>query len=202
VPARDRVVTPGRDPAPATAGEAPFAVEVVFDVLAEALPPDTVYVNESTSNTGAFWERVRLDRPHSLYFPAAGGLGWGLPAAIGVQLAEPGRPVVAVLGDGAVQYAVSGLWTAVRYGTPVTFVVLRNSSYGALKWFARHLGVGGLPGMELPGLDAVTIAHGYGLTAEHVTDRGRLADLLGKAATRTGPLLIEVPILDEASFRG
>jgi benzoylformate decarboxylase len=184
------------------AGEAPFPVAAVFDAMARVLPSRTVYVSESTSNTPVFWDRVPMNRPGSYYFPAAGGLGFGLPAAIGIQLAVPDRPVVAVLGDGAVQYAVSALWTAVRYGLPVTFVVLRNDSYGALKWFASHLGAADLPGLDLPGIDAVTIARGYGMAAERAVTVDRLAALLEKAPARGGPLLVEVPIVPETYLAG
>jgi benzoylformate decarboxylase len=202
VPAVERSIATRPPPSRVDAEVAPFPVEAVFDVLARALPPQTVHVNESTSNTPVFWERVPLDRPGSYYFPAAGGLGFGLPAAIGVQLAMPDRPVVAVLGDGAVQYAVSALWTAVRYGLPITFVVLRNDSYGALKWFASHLGAADLPGLDLPGIDAVTIARGYGMAADRVVTGEQLAAVLEKAPARGGPMLVEVPIVPATYFAG
>jgi len=69
---------------------------------------------------------VRLSRPGSYYFGAGGGLGFGLAAAIGVQLAQPDRRVVCVLGEGSAQYAITGFWTAAAYDVPVTFLVLRN----------------------------------------------------------------------------
>jgi benzoylformate decarboxylase len=197
-----RAIAPRQSVSRVDAGEAPFPVAAVFDAMARVLPSRTVYVSESTSNTPVFWDRVPMNRPGSYYFPAAGGLGFGLPAAIGIQLAVPDRPVVAVLGDGAVQYAVSALWTAVRYGLPVTFVVLRNDSYGALKWFASHLGAGDLPGLDLPGIDAVTIARGYGMAAERAVTVDRLAALLEKAPARGGPLLVEVPIVPETYLAG
>ena len=74
--------------------------------------------------------------PGSYYFAAGGGLGFGLAASVGVQLAQPDRPVVCVIGEGSVQYAVSAFWTAVAYKVPVTFLVLRNEEYAILKWFA------------------------------------------------------------------
>jgi benzoylformate decarboxylase len=77
--------------------------------------------------------RLTITRARSLYIPAAGGLGWGLPAAIGVQLAEPDRPVLAVLGDGAMQDTTSGLWTATRHNIPVTFIICTNTKYRALE---------------------------------------------------------------------
>ncbi len=77
---------------------------------------------------------------------------------MGVQLAEPGRPVIGVIGDGSANYAITGLWSAAHYRVPATFVILRNDEYGVLKWFAGALKATGLPGMDLPGIDYCAIA--------------------------------------------
>ncbi|WP_236792613.1 benzoylformate decarboxylase [Amycolatopsis sp. GM8] len=192
VTASDRpAVEPRPAPPLVPAANAPFPAAAVFDVLASVLPRDAVLVNESTSNTGDFWARVPIRRAGSLYFPAAGGLGFGLPAAVGVALADPERRVFAVLGDGAAQYGIQGLWTAAQHRLPVTFLVLRNDDYGALRWFTGPLGVSEVPGLDLPGLDVVAIARGYGLEARRVGDVGELRDAL---AVTDGPLLLEVPI--------
>jgi len=97
--------------------------------------------------------RLRLGRPGSYFFGASGGLGFGISAAVGVQLAQPGRPVVCVLGEGSAQYAITGLWSAVAYEAPVPFLVLRNEEYAILKWFGSIEGVDGAPGLDLPELD-------------------------------------------------
>ncbi|MFG1709449.1 benzoylformate decarboxylase [Nonomuraea sp. M3C6] len=172
---------------------APFTAGAVFALMARSLPGDVRLVNESTSNTSQFWEHLDLGRPRSLFFPAAGGLGFGLPAAAGVALADPGRPVVAVLGDGAAQYGVAGLWTAAQEHLPITFVVLRNGTYGALRGF----GVAGAPGVDLPGLDIVRIAEGYGMPARRVSDGKELAAELADVTRDRGPRLLEVPITAE-----
>ena len=104
-------------------------------------------------------------RPGSYYFGAGGGLGFGLSAAVGVQLAQPDRQVVCVVGEGSVQYAVTAFWTAAAYEVPVTFLVLRNSEYAILKWFADVEQVEGAPGLDLPALDVVPVAAGYGVSA-------------------------------------
>jgi len=193
-------VAPRRPPAAVPVTGPPFPAEAIFDVLARALPPDAVLVDESTSNTAAFWERVPIRRSGGLLFPAAGGLGFGLPAAVGAALADPGRPVVAVLGDGATQYGVQGLWTAAQHAANVTFLVLRNGEYGGLRWFTGPLGVRDVPGLDLPGIDAVAIAAGYGVPAERVDDLDKLAAAL--AIPRAGPLLLEIPVAAGASFAG
>ncbi len=185
---------------PPPADRAPFPAESLFALLAAALPPEVRLVNESTANTTQFWAQLVLDRPRSLFFPAAGGLGFGLPAAVGVALADPARPVVAVLGDGAVQYGVTGLWSAVQLDLPVTFLVLRNGGYGALRNFVGQLGVTGAPGLDLPGLDAVRIAEGYGMAAQRLTGADELAAAL--RSPTAGPRLIEVDITTETRAFG
>jgi benzoylformate decarboxylase len=173
---------------------APFTANAVFAELARCLPVEVPLINESTSNSVPFWAHLNRSRPRSLFFPAAGGLGFGLPAAVGVALADPTRPVVAVLGDGAFQYGVTGLWTAAQLRLPVTFLVLRNGGYEGLRTFFGPLGISGSPGLDLPDLDAVQIAAGYGVPGEQVTTGKELAAALEAAAVATGPRLLEVPI--------
>jgi benzoylformate decarboxylase len=175
-------------------GGAPFTAEAVFAQLARSLPVDVPLINESTSNARPFWKHLHRSRPRSLFFPAAGGLGFGVPAAVGVALADPARPVVAVLGDGALQYGVTGLWTAAQHRLPITFVVLRNGGYDGLRTFFGLLGITEAPGLDLPGLDAVQIARGYGVAGEQITDGEQLASALDKAATADAPRLLEIPI--------
>ncbi|MEV6012815.1 benzoylformate decarboxylase [Streptomyces sp. NPDC051976] len=176
---------------------APFTADWLFAQMALRLPPGVRMVNESTSNTTQFWNHLDLDRPRSLFFPAAGGLGFGLPAAVGVALADPTRPVVAVLGDGAVQYGVAGLWTATQWNLPITFVVLRNGGYGALQGFVGQLGITDPPGLDLPGLDAARIALGYGIPAQQLTDGEEVVAALDATKSASGPRLLEIPVRAE-----
>lgn len=185
---------------PATSDDlATLHPEQVFAALRRTQRADTVYVVESTSTKAAFWSQMDLRLPGSYYFPASGGLGFGLPAAVGVQLAKPGRPVVAVIGDGAANYGITGLWTAAQRHLPVTFVILRNGTYGALRWFAGMLGVPKTPGLDVPGIDFTAIARGYGVPAVAASGAGELADVLAAraaalaaAAPAAEPLLIQV----------
>jgi benzoylformate decarboxylase len=167
----------------------------VHGVLAQVLADDAIVVLESPSSTLALRNRLRLSRPGSYYFGAAGGLGFGLSAALGVQLAQPDRPVVCVLGEGSAQYAITGFWTAKAYNLPVTFLVLRNGEYSILKWFSSLEGVEGAPGLDLPALDVAATAASYGVPGVKVTGRdelhGALAEALGDAG---GPRLVEVGV--------
>ena len=162
----------------------------VFATLRETQPVETSYVVESTSTSADFWAQMDLRHPGSYFFPASGGLGFGLPAAVGVALARPERRVVAVVGDGSANYGITALWTAAQLGVPVTFVILRNGSYGALRWFADLLGTPDVPGLDVPGIDFVPIASGYGVPAVHVKDRAALTHELRRAPD--GPRLIQV----------
>ena len=129
---------------------------------------DGIAVIETPSCTLSLRNRLRLSKPGSYYFSSSGGLGFGISAAVGVQLAQPERPVVCVLGEGSAQYGITALWTAVAYKLPVTFLVLRNEEYMILKWFALLEQVSGAPGLDLPGLDVAAVARAYGMPARDV----------------------------------
>lgn len=188
---------------PAPAEEtSPLSAEAVYDALDDVLPPDAVLVNESTSDKAVFWDRVTMSRRGSYYFAAAGGLGFGLAAAVGIQLASPERPVVAVIGDGSAQYSIPALWSAVRYGLPVTFLIMRNGSYDVLEDFGKLLGVSGVPGIELPGLDHVALARGYGMEGRRVESRDELVLALKEALASDAPRLVEVSVKRRGEVQG
>ncbi len=166
----------------------------VHAMLAELFPADGIVVLESPSSTAALRYRLRISRPGSYYFSAGGGLGFGLPAALGVQLAEPQRQVVCVLGEGSAQYAISAFWTASAYSIPVKFLVLRNHEYSILKWFASLENVAGAPGLELPRLDVAATASSYGVPSVTVTAREQLPDALAQLFAQDGPRLVQVDV--------
>jgi benzoylformate decarboxylase len=172
----------------------PLNPSTVHSALAEVFPEDGIVVLESPSSTLALRNQLRLSHPGSYYFAAGGGLGFGLPASIGVQLAQPDRPVVCVLGEGSAQYAVSAFWTAVAYEVPVTFLVVRNDEYAILKWFADVEQIQGAPGLDLPKLDVAAVAEGYGVEAHRVKGRDEVRDALATALASSKPELVEVPV--------
>ncbi len=172
----------------------PLDSSTVHTVLAEVFPEDGIVVVESPASTLALRNQLRVSRPGGYYVSSGGGLGFGLAAAVGVQLAQPDRPVVCVLGEGSAQYAITGFWSAVAYEAPVTFLVLRNSEYAILKWFAEVEEVTGAPGLDLPGLDVAAVAAGYGVESRRATGRDEVADALARALASSKPQLIEVPV--------
>jgi benzoylformate decarboxylase len=132
----------------------------------------------------------------SYYFGASGGLGFGLPAAVGAQLALPDRRVIAVIGDGSANYGITALWTAARYAVPVVVIILKNGTYGALRWFSEMLGTSETSSFDLHGIDFVRIAEGYGVRATAVSSADDFAVALKDALARTTPALIEVTTAD------
>jgi benzoylformate decarboxylase len=158
----------------------------------ELAPRDAIYVNESTSTIEAMWDRMRWENPGSYYFGAAGGLGFAMPAAVGVQLAEPERQVIALIGDGSANYSVTALWTAAQHNVPVVFVIMRNGTYGALRWFAGVLKADRVPALDVPDIDFVAIAKGYGLEALRVDTDDAFAAAFTRALKGARPSLIEV----------
>jgi benzoylformate decarboxylase len=172
----------------------PLDSSTVHSALAEVFPEDGIVVLESPASTLALRNQLRLSRPGSYHFSAGGGLGFGLPASIGVQLAQPNRPVVCVIGEGSVQYAVTAFWSAVAHEVPVTFLVLRNSEYAILKWFAEVESVQGAPGLDLPRLDVAAVAAGYGVSTQVVNGRDEVRDALAKALVSSRPELVEIPV--------
>ena len=172
----------------------PLTSTMVHNTLAGVFPEDGIIVLESPSSTLALRNQLRISRPGSYYFGAGGGLGYGLAAAIGVQLAQPDRPVVCVLGEGSAQYAITGFWSAAAYKAPVTFLVLRNEEYAILKWFADVEEVTGAPGLDLPALEVADVATGYGVSSKKVSGREELREALKSGLESKQPELIEVPV--------
>ncbi len=163
--------------------------------LAEVFPEDGIVVLESPASTLALRNQMRLSRPGSYYFSAGGGLGFGLAASVGVQLAQPDRPVVCVIGEGSAQYAVSAFWSAVAYKVPVTFLVLRNEEYAILKWFAEVEQVAGAPGLDLPAARRRRGRRGLrGQARPRAKDRDEVREALAKALASPRPELVEVPV--------
>ncbi len=190
----DRSAPPARpapEPAPITE---PMSPSTAVRALAEVFPADGIVVLESPSATLALRNQLRLSAPGSYYFSSGGGLGFGMPAAIGVQMAQPSRPVVCVIGEGSAQYAIQSLWTAVAYDVPVTFLVLRNDEYAILKWFGMLEDIVDAPGLNLPGLDCAAVARGYGMSSCAVDGPEELGEALGKALASGKPELVEVRV--------
>lgn len=189
-----RPLVPAPAPAPAPADTAPIAPAFLMAALADALPDDAVLVEESPSNRNELRDHVRIRRPASFFATASGGLGFAMPAAVGIKLARPSRPVVCLVGDGSALYAPQALWSAVQLRLAVTFIVVDNARYAILESVAQFAGLSGLPSMELPGLDFVALAASFGCQALRVTDPLQLRPAIAEAAAAPDPVLVDVVV--------
>jgi benzoylformate decarboxylase len=144
---------------------------------------------------------MRSDDPQSYFGLRGGGIGWGVPATIGVKLALPERPVVGLIGDGSAMYTFQALWTAARYRVGALFVILNNTSYRILK--RRLHAMRGLAeqtdsyvGMELidPSIDFVGLARSLGVAAERAKTVQEATDLLAQGLIGGEAMLIDVEL--------
>ena len=202
----DDVEPPVKPPAPRREQEPPvisdpLEADHLFAILSDSRHPDTVLVEESLSNRARLYNRWPAREPNSVFSFASGALGWGLPASVGIAMAERdtgrNRPVLAVIGDGALQYCVQAMWTAVQHRLALTIVVPDNQQYTILKSFAEQEDHPGLPGLNLPSIDIVKIAEGYGATATRVTTADAVARAMSAAGRSDSPSVIVVPISRE-----
>jgi len=198
---RATLVDQARAAAEADASRTPISQPFLMHTLGTLVPVGTVVVDESATSLGHVLRYLPSGTPDSFFGGKTGTLGWGMGAALGVQLALPKRKVVATIGDGSVMYAPQALWTAARYKLPITYVIPNNSSYAILK--AGMLGMGlasakkGIyPGMDLvdPTIDYVALARSLGVRAERVEKPGELRDVLAGCLAHPGPSLVDVVI--------
>jgi benzoylformate decarboxylase len=182
---------------PATPNNPLTALEA-FDALSELRPEDAVVVNETASNFADFLQCWPIQKPDSYYTFASGGLGWGSPAAVGIALAEKklgtGRPVVALIGDGALQYSVQDMYTAAQQKLKVIFVVPCNGEYAILKEFAVLEETPNVPGLDFPGLDVVSAAKAFGSAGVLARTKQEIKQAFAAALKADGPTVIAIPI--------
>ncbi|GHH73054.1 benzoylformate decarboxylase [Streptomyces sulfonofaciens] len=201
--AADPVPPPARPrPAPPAAG-GPLRTAHVMTALAERLPADTVVVEETPSGRPDLHALLPARAPLGFLSAAMGGLGFALPAAVGARMAEPRRPVVAVLGDGSLLYQVQALWTAAHYDVGAVVVVLSNGRYAIMDRLVEKAGgKGPWPGFE--DISVHGLATSLGCPAERITDHGRLLAALDAAVptlrTRTRPLVLDVAVEPDPAF--
>ncbi|MBV8330893.1 MAG: benzoylformate decarboxylase [Verrucomicrobia bacterium] len=170
----------------------------VFQALNEIRRPNTVLVEESPSNLGDLHKEWPVTEPDTFYTFSSGILGGNLPASVGIALAERdsgrNRPVIVVMGDGSFQYSVQSLWTAAQLHLPLLVIVLRNDEYCILKSFAVLEETPGVPGLDIPGFDPVSIAKGYGCHSERIEDLDAIKKAAIAAWAKSKPTVLEIPI--------
>lgn len=175
------------DPAPA------MTAKYVLKRIAALRPENAVTVEEAPTARGPEHEVMPIVREGGFYTCASGGLGYSLPAAVGVALGQ-GDKVIAILGDGAAMYTIQGLFAAVAEQADVSFLILNNAAYAALTGFSSEFGMNHVPGCDLSGLEFVKLAEGHGVTARRVDSVDQLDEALQWSFAAKGPTLLDLRI--------
>jgi len=180
----------------------PISTTRLMAELGNCLPDNVVIFDEAITASPDLERTILLDRPESYFADHGGGIGQGLPGAIGIKLAKPDRPVVAVVGDGSAMYTIQALWTAAHNDIPVIYIIISNQSYRILKYnMNRYRGQRKIapkaepfPHMDLagPSLNFVDMARGMGLAGKCVTEPAQIKPAIEEALSANKAYLLEV----------
>jgi benzoylformate decarboxylase len=185
---------------------APLLPGDLYAALSSVKPDDAAVVMESTSTLAELITWWPTRRPGSFFATGSGGIGWGVPAAVGIALGDRARGVrrtiVASIGDGSFQYSIQAIWTAAQHKLPIVFVVQRNGEYAVLKSFALLEETPQVPGMDLPGLDIGSLAQGFGCRTVTVDGTEGLVSEFKAALEADGPTVLVVPTQPQLPFLG
>jgi benzoylformate decarboxylase len=171
----------------------PVTIEYFLQTVAATTPPDAIIVEEAPSTHTVLHDYLPM-HPGGYFAAASGSLGYGLPAAVGVALAAPDKRVVAIIGDGSSYYGIQGLWTAVEHNLPITFVIVNNGGYGAMKAFSMLFNSKRSPSFDIEHVDFIALAKGFGCKAKRVEKVDELAAALAAAHRSKGPMLLDVVV--------
>ncbi len=187
--------------AEAEAPRAPMSALTLMHEVAKATPADAVVVDEAISSSPGLRHFFTCADAKSFFGLRGGGIGWGLPGALGVKLALPKRPVVALVGDGSSMYTNQALWTAAHEGLAVVYVIFNNTSYRILKQRTRALkGFSAeddryvAMDLEQPSIDFVGLAKALGVPGERVEKAPDVGRAVGRGLASGGPYLIDARI--------
>ena len=173
----------------------PMTPLVLCHTLSEHLPPQAIVLEEALTSSQPLPQVLRQTHPHGLYGLASGGLGFAIPGAVGVSLAQPGRPVVALVGDGSAMYGIQGLWTAAHLKLPITYVIAHNRGYRIIKErLVSMQGCDQFIGMDMrdPAIDFCQLAGSMGIEAHRITEADDITPALQRALASGRPQLIEI----------
>ena len=171
---------------------APALPQRVVRILQETMPADTVYALDAGNNRTWMAHLYQAQQAHTFFCPGGtAGMGWGLPAAVGLQIAYPGRPVVCVTGDGGYMMTVNALSTAMQYRLPIICVVFND---GALGMVRHHQAPGQYIASEFAETDNAAVARGFGCFGAQVSDSWELPAALREAQASGLPAVVDVLI--------
>ena len=176
-----------KDPEPA------MTAAYVLKRVSELRPADAVIVEEAPTSRGPEHDVLPITREGGFYTCASGGLGYSLPAAVGVAMGQDDK-VIAILGDGSAMYTIQGLFAAKLENADVSFLIMNNAAYAALTGFSGEFGMNHVPGCDLTGLDFVKLADGHGVPGKRVESVDDLDAALEWSFAQDGPSLLDIRI--------
>jgi benzoylformate decarboxylase len=184
-----------RSAAAAKAGAAPIDPEWLMMRLCEKLPADAIVVDEGLTSAASLSAFLPIRDRYAYFGNISGGIGWGIAAAVGVQLAQPSRRVVAIIGDGSAMYSIQALWSAAHQKLPVIFVICDNGGYRILKQRLKAFhGDERFIGMDFrdPPIDVAGLARAFGVRAHRIEDGEAFDQRFEEALAAAEPTLLEV----------
>lgn len=189
---------------PAPADGEPLRASHLMAALAQRISAETILVEETPSSRPDLHDLVPAKQPLGFVSAAMGGLGFGLPATIGLKMGAPDRPVIAVLGDGSSMYGIQGLWSARHYEVGCLFIILNNSRYAVMDRLADKFGNGGPAWPAFEEIDFVQLSESLGVDALRITHYEQMIAVLDAVIptlnSRTTPLTLIVDVEPELTF--
>ncbi|WP_216665296.1 benzoylformate decarboxylase [Pseudoruegeria sp. HB172150] len=164
----------------------------LLQTLADLRDPDSIIVEEAPTARAPMHDHLPIERPRGFFTTASGGLGYGLPAAVGAAMTKPEKPVIAIIGDGSAMYSIQALWSAVEHDTDLLVILMNNGGYGALKGIAGQVQPRTIDGVDIGHLNFTQIARAQGCAADYCDDPAALPDRLRDMLKRKGPRLLEI----------
>jgi benzoylformate decarboxylase len=180
----------------------PLHPMVAVHAVIRSLSSDAALVDECLVANPYVRQMLPATRHDQYFYVRGAGLGWGMPASLGVSMSNRQRPVLCLIGDGAAMYSPQALWTAVHEDLPITFVVFNNSEYNILKNYMRardgyNAQAGKFIGMDLasPAIDYCALARSLGMQSARLEDADEISEFISRAQNRKGPALLEIPVV-------
>ncbi|NQV58822.1 MAG: thiamine pyrophosphate-binding protein [Alphaproteobacteria bacterium] len=187
------------------ASASPIEPDWLMMRLVDLLPDDAIVVDEGIVSTRCLLNFLAIRDRYGYFGNASGGIGWGIAAALGIQIAHPERRVVAVLGDGSAMYSIQALWTAAHLKLPITFVIANNGGYRIIKerLLAFH-GNDQFIAMDFkdPAIEFADLARSLGMQAERIETGEAFETAFQAANGRDGPTLLEVVVQGGETMQG